>query len=106
MFGKALVWNRKSVVVELSMLNCQQVTLLIERTAGPPQQVGTLMPMRVHLRLCYLCRRYQEQTLLIARVARYAQGRGPVRLREDFKEQLRAQLQARQDVSPSPDSAG
>lgn len=72
--GKALVWNRKSNVVKQSMLNCQQVTLLIERTAGRPQQVGTLMPMRVHLRLCYLCRCYQEQTLLITRVACYSQG--------------------------------
>jgi|GEM_PF-3181032 hypothetical protein len=77
------------------MLNCQQVTLLIERTAGRPQQVGTLMPMRVHLRQCSLCRRYQQQTLLIAKVARYAPGRSPVRLREDFKEQLRAQIQQR-----------
>ena len=88
------------------MLNCQQVTLLIERTAGRPQQVGTLMPMRVHLRLCYLCRRYQEQTQLIARVARYSQGRGPVRLRENFKEKLRAQMQARRDAPPSPTPAG
>jgi hypothetical protein len=87
------------------MLNCQQVTFLIERTAGRPQQVGTLMPMRVHLRLCCLCRRYQEQTLLIARVARYPQGRGPVRLREEFKAQLRAQLLARQDDPPSPGPA-
>ena len=83
------------------MLNCQQVTLLIERTAGRPQQVGTLMPMRVHLRLCCLCRRYQEQTLLIARVARYPQSRGPIRLREEFKQQLRAQLLARPDAFPA-----
>lgn len=88
------------------MLNCQQVTLLIERTAGRPQQVGTLLPMRVHLRLCYLCRRYQEQTLLIGRVARYPQGRGPVRLREEFKEQLQAQMQARPDVPPSANPVG
>ena len=87
------------------MLNCQQVTLLIERTAGRPQQVGTLMPMRVHLRLCYLCRRYQEQTLLIARVARY-QGRGPVRLREEFKDKLRAQMRAHRDAPPPANPAG
>ncbi len=87
------------------MLNCQQVTLLIERTAGRPQLVGTLLPMRVHLRLCYLCRRYQEQTLLIARVARYPAGRGPVRLREEFKQQLRAQLLARPDAAPAPSPA-
>ena len=55
------------------MLNCPQATLLIERPAGRPQLVGALMPMRVHLRLCYLCRRYQEQMLLIARVACYQQ---------------------------------
>lgn len=87
------------------MLNCQQVTLLIERTAGQPQQVGTLMPMRVHLRLCYLCRRYQQQTLLIARVARYPAGRGPVRLREEFKDQLRAELLARGAAAPPPNAA-
>jgi hypothetical protein len=77
------------------MLNCQQVTQLIERTAGQPQHCGTLMPMRVHLRLCSLCSRYQEQTYLIAKAARYPAGSGPVRLREDFKEQLREQIRLR-----------
>ena len=77
------------------MLNCQQATMLLERTAGQPARVGTLLPLRVHLRLCYLCRRYQQQTLLIARLARYPAGRGPVRLREEFKSQMRAQIQAR-----------
>jgi hypothetical protein len=33
--------------------------------------------MRVHLRLCVLCRRYQHQTYLIARVARKPADRGP-----------------------------
>lgn len=85
------------------MLNCQQVTRLIERTAGLPQQCGKLMPMRVHLRLCYLCRRYQLQTLLIARVAHYPAGRGPVRLRDEFKAQLRAQIQDRLPVPTAPE---
>ncbi|MBD2767615.1 hypothetical protein IC235_06890 [Hymenobacter sp. BT664] len=77
------------------MLNCHQATLLIERTAGQPQRVGTLMPLRVHLRLCYLCSRYQRQSLLIAQAAHYPSHRGPVRLREDFKAQLQAEMQRR-----------
>ena len=77
------------------MLNCQQATLLIERTAGRPQQVGTLVPLRVHVRLCTLCSRYQTQTLLIARTARYPNPHGAVRLRPEFKAQLHDQLQAR-----------
>ena len=84
------------------MLNCQQATLLIERTACKPQRVGTLMPLRVHLRLCYLCSRYQQHTLLIARVARYPTGRGPVQLREEFKAQMRAQIQARLSAPEAP----
>ena len=88
------------------MLNCQQATMLIERTAGRPQQVGTLMPLRVHLRLCALCSRYQVQTLLIARTARSPASRGPVRLRPEFKEQLNAQLQARLAGGGPPAAAG
>ena len=82
------------------MLNCQQATLLIERTTSQPQRVGTLMPLRVHLRLCCLCSRYQQQTLLIAQTARYPSQRGPVRLREEFKQQLRDEIQRRLVAGP------
>lgn len=77
------------------MLTCQQATLLMERTAGRPQRMGTLLPLRVHLRLCSLCSRYQHQTFLIAQVARYPAGRGPVQLREEFKKQLTKEIRRR-----------
>jgi hypothetical protein len=77
------------------MLSCQQVTRLIEIRADQQLSWGTLLAMRVHLRLCFLCRRYQQQTYLIARVARTSAGTGPVRLRDDFKEQLRQELRRR-----------
>lgn len=77
------------------MLNCQQVTRLIEVKAEQQLSWGTLLAMRVHLRLCVLCRRYQQQTYLIARVARLPSVQNPVRLREDFKQQLREQMRLR-----------
>jgi len=77
------------------MLNCQQVTRLIEIKAEQPLSWGTLLAMRVHLRLCVLCRRYQHQTYLIAHVARNPADRGPVRLREDFKNLLREEIRNR-----------
>ena len=77
------------------MLNCQQVTRLIEIKAEQPLSWGNLLAMRVHLRLCVLCRRYQQQSYLIARVARLPGAQNPVRLREDFKEQLREKLRLR-----------
>lgn len=84
------------------MLNCQQATYLLERTAGQPQRVGSLMPLRVHLRLCSLCSRYQVQSLLIARVARPLADPSPVRLREEFKAQVRARIQALLTTPPPP----
>lgn len=54
--------------------------------------MGSLLPLRVHLRLCALCARYQSQTHLIARVARYPADYNAVRLRESFKARLREQL--------------
>lgn len=70
------------------MLNCQQATLLLERTAGQPQRVGSLLALRVHLRLCVLCSRYQHQTHLIAQTARFSSHQKAVQLREEFKDQL------------------
>jgi len=77
------------------MLNCRQATLLIERTAGQLPRCGTLLPLRVHLRLCPLCSRYEQQTHLLARLVRYPAGHGPVQLREAFKTQLREQIRQR-----------
>lgn len=79
------------------MLNCQQVTRLIEIQADQSLTWGTQLAMRVHLRHCVLCRRYQSQTALIKRLARKppADQQSPVRLREDFKEQLRQEMKRR-----------
>lgn len=88
------------------MLNCQQVTRLIEIKAEQPLSWGTLLAMRVHLRQCLLCRRYQQQSYLIARVARTPAVQSPIRLREDFKEQLREQMRLRglqTDEATSPE---
>ncbi|SHJ62304.1 hypothetical protein SAMN02745146_3562 [Hymenobacter daecheongensis DSM 21074] len=87
------------------MLNCYQVTRLLEIKAEQPLSWGTLLAMRVHLRLCVLCRRYQQQTYLIARAARPAANLNQVQLREEFKAQLRARLQQRAAaLGAAPDS--
>jgi hypothetical protein len=77
------------------MLNCQQVTRLIEIRADQQLSWGTLLAMRVHLRLCFLCRRYESQTALITRLARKPAVEGPLRLRDDFKNKLQEELRRR-----------
>lgn len=87
------------------MLNCQQVTRLIERQADQPLSWGTQLAMRVHLRLCFLCRRYQSQTALITRVARQPTAGAQIQLRNDFKEKLRLELKRRSAENNFPPPA-
>ncbi len=74
------------------MLTCYQATALVERTAGQASRVGTLVALRVHLRRCVLCRRYQQQSRLLTRLARTPVAPEGLRLRPAFKDELRARL--------------
>ncbi len=54
------------------LFNCQQATLLLERSADERLPAPTRVQLWAHLRLCPLCRRYEAQSRLLARQARPA----------------------------------
>ena len=88
------------------MLNCLQATRLIEIKADQPLSWGTLLALRVHLRLCPLCRRYCQQSSLINRVAAAAPASLPAtQLSDDFKARLSQRLQEKlNDQAPDHDA--
>ena len=56
----------------LRLINCQQATLLIEQREGPALPRRERTSLWLHLHLCTNCKRYSQQTVLIAEWAKAA----------------------------------
>ena len=88
------------------MLNCQQATRLIERRSDQPLSWGQLLALRVHLRLCFLCRRYNSQSRLINRLAAQPETDWvKTSLSAEFKARLHTRLEDRRSGSDNSDAA-
>lgn len=81
----------------LRLITCRHATLLLDQRADLPLAGRDRRSLWLHLRLCPLCQRYSEQTVLIARLARASAARraneGPG-LPETTKARLRTLLAA------------
>lgn len=83
--------------------NCQQATLLIERSADVTLPASIRARLKAHLELCPLCQRYEGQSRLIARQARFAaEALVPGDLQ--LPAAARARLQRLLDAHSTPDS--
>jgi len=58
-----------------ALFNCNEATLLIEKRAELPLTLPQRLRVWLHMRMCMLCRRYAQQTQLLAQLARRL-GRG------------------------------
>jgi hypothetical protein len=54
----------------LRLITCQSATLLLEQHAGQPASGAMPSSLWLHLRYCRHCKRYAEQTVLIAEWAK------------------------------------
>jgi hypothetical protein len=79
--------------------NCRQATFLIEKRQGEPLTAREKMELKIHLAGCYICRLYEQQSLLINdmvhRLFKSAGGTSDVKLDEQYKEQLKQQISKR-----------
>ena len=81
----------------LRLINCQHATLLIEQREDPAMPRRERASLWLHLRLCPYCKRYSEQTILIAEWARAsatARTQGSLTLSASAKERMRERLVA------------
>ncbi|MBN1515559.1 hypothetical protein JXA32_03210 [Candidatus Sumerlaeota bacterium] len=83
------------------MMNCKQAAELVSQALDRKLSLFQRIALWFHSRQCLLCRRYENQTnqlaMLVARYMEAVQSFDPPseqRLSPEFKEQLRAQLQA------------
>ena len=81
----------------LRLINCQHATLLIEQRQDPAMPRRERASLWLHLRLCPYCKRYSQQTILIAEWARAsaaARSQAGPTLSAAAKERMRERLVA------------
>ncbi len=84
------------------MLNCRDATELSSRLMDDKLSTGRRISLRLHLMICYLCRRYLKQVRLIREAVhrmdeeldRYAEALD-IRLSPEARERIRATLNER-----------
>lgn len=81
----------------LRLINCQHATLLIEQRHDPALPRRARASLWLHLHLCPYCKRYAQQTLLVAEWARAsaaARSQAGPALSAAAKERMRERLVA------------
>jgi len=81
----------------LRLINCQHATLLIEQRQDPAMPRRERVGLWLHLHLCPYCKRYSQQTILIAEWARAsatARSQAGPTLSAAAKERMRERLVA------------
>ncbi|MCI1186662.1 hypothetical protein MON38_04475 [Hymenobacter sp. DH14] len=81
----------------LRLINCRHATLLLEQRQDPTLPRRERASLWLHLHICRYCKRYSQQTLLIAEWARAsatARAQAGPALSEAAKERMRERLVA------------
>ena len=74
--------------------NCRKATLLIEKKQEIELTAREKMELKIHLAGCYICRVYEQQSILINNMMRqmFKAQEGEVKLDNGFKEQLKKKI--------------
>jgi hypothetical protein len=75
--------------------NCRQATYLIEKKQGGELTNREKLELKIHLAGCYICRIYEQQSLLIsAMVSNLLKSEAPteIRLDDDYKNHLKRRI--------------
>lgn len=74
--------------------NCRKATLLIEKKQDIELTAREKMELTLHLAGCYICRVYEEQSMLINSMMRkiFKGPKDPLKLDDGFKEQLKKKI--------------
>lgn len=74
--------------------NCRKATLLIEKKQEIELTAREKMELNIHLAGCYICRVYEQQSILINNMMRqmFKAQEGEVKLDNGFKEQLKKKI--------------
>lgn len=79
--------------------NCRKATLLIEKKQQIELTAREQMELQIHLAGCYICRVYEQQSVLINGMMRqlFKTQKDEVKLDNAFKEQLKQKIAAKLD---------
>jgi len=80
--------------------NCRKATFLIEKKQSEALTAREQMELRLHLAGCYICRVYEQQSLMISEMVRnlFKTGKPPeIRLDDQYKEQLKQRIEKEMD---------
>ncbi|WPU94713.1 hypothetical protein SNE25_04160 [Mucilaginibacter sabulilitoris] len=79
--------------------NCRKATLLIEKKQEIELTAREQMELQIHLAGCYICRVYEQQSVLINSMMRqlFKTQKDEVKLDDAFKEQLKQKIAAKLD---------
>lgn len=75
--------------------NCRKATFLIEKKQDKPLNNREKLELKLHLAGCYICRVYEQQSLLItAMVQNIMNPRDPedIKLDDDYKRKLKQKI--------------
>ncbi len=75
--------------------NCRQATYLIEKKQGEELSDREKLELKIHLAGCYICRVYEQQSLLISDMVRNLLKTDPtieIKLDDDYKRTLKKTL--------------
>lgn len=75
--------------------NCRKATLLIEKKHDTELTAREKMELQLHLAGCYICRVYEQQSLLINNMmqAIFKEPKQQLKLDDDFKEKLQKKIE-------------
>jgi hypothetical protein len=80
--------------------NCRQATFLIEKKQGEELTAREKMELKIHLAGCYICRVYEQQSLMISTMARHIFQEGAsaeIKLDDNYKNRLKKTIDDRLD---------
>jgi hypothetical protein len=75
--------------------NCRKATFLIEKKQGETLTAQEKLELKLHLAGCYICRVYEQQSLLINDLVKHLFKPGKtteIKLDEQYKEQLKKRI--------------
>lgn len=75
--------------------NCRKATLLIEKKQSIDLTAREKMELQMHLAGCYICRVYEQQSILINSLMQnmFKGNTSEVRLDDDFKQKLKQKIE-------------
>jgi len=75
--------------------NCRQATYLIEKKQGEELTDREKLELKIHLAGCYICRVYEQQSIMISAMVRNLLKADPsaeIKLDDDYKKDLKIKI--------------